>query len=538
MKKRFLTASLILFFLSVCALFILKHNPPRYIFLITLDTTRGDFINHSSSPGNKLTPHFAELSASGVCFSNAYSMIPITLPAHATMFYSLPPNQLKIYNNGQVRSLQKPPLAWILQKNGYRTGAVISLGVLMKKFGLNKGFNTYIDEFKPYLYYKTAAEVNREAFRLINDMASEPSFFWIHYSDPHEPYYPPYLKGRFSILFNSRKLIDYRLFAQPRVTIKLTLQPGDNVLSVKISKPSKFPEIDTLPINYIKYENVRIGPEGAEANLEIKLPRTWGKRRTPRNSWHLYDNGGGKTEINLFNRSQKAMTVSVSFVLKVMVAKNIQKYFYRQQIKYMDRHFGKLVSFLKKKNMFKDCLFVVVGDHGEGLGEYRGHFGHIHYLHKPYTRVPLIVSGKGIKKRGKIRDPVSIMDVAPTILQQAGIDIPEYMAGLSLFREGKGRQLFLETHRPEAVFDSFSLISLPHQMIVYPGKRRNNLELYDVSEGAGGMENLIHDNRYATVKAKLLTPLLRRSRRILKTKKKMGTHPNRFREMLETLGYF
>ena len=80
------------------------NSQPRAIFLITLDTTRADHIDYSLT-NNLQTPHLAELASRGQYFENAYSLIPITLPSHASMFYSLPPHQLKLYNNGQVHRL-------------------------------------------------------------------------------------------------------------------------------------------------------------------------------------------------------------------------------------------------------------------------------------------------------------------------------------------------------------------------------------------------------------------------------------------------
>lgn len=47
-------------------------------------------------------------------------------------------------------------------------------------------------------------------------------------------------------------------------------------------------------------------------------------------------------------------------------------------------------------------------------------------------RIPLAISGPGIKKRYIINDFVKLQDMAPTILDLAGIEIPEYMDGISL----------------------------------------------------------------------------------------------------------
>lgn len=174
-----------------CGWFLSERRPlPEHIFLITLDTTRADAVDYRTT-GNDRTPNLAALAAAGMRFDNAYSVIPITTPSHAAMFYSLPPHVFKIYNNGQERAVPYPALAEIMKRNGYATGAVISLAVLKSEFGLARGFDHYLENFKPGLWYRTAAEVNRDAFALIDKMKSGRSFIWIHYSDPHEPYSPP-----------------------------------------------------------------------------------------------------------------------------------------------------------------------------------------------------------------------------------------------------------------------------------------------------------------------------------------------------------
>ncbi len=151
--KRNLVISI--FFLLLCACSG-SNTSPRWIFFITLDTTRADHINYT--PGNSQTPNLAALAAEGIYFKHAYSLIPITLPSHTSMFYSMPPHRMKIYNNGQDHKITKPSVTQLLKSKGFNTSAVISLGVLKGDFGLNKGFDTYIENFTPGLWAKDAAQ--------------------------------------------------------------------------------------------------------------------------------------------------------------------------------------------------------------------------------------------------------------------------------------------------------------------------------------------------------------------------------------------
>ncbi|MBN2206887.1 MAG: sulfatase-like hydrolase/transferase, partial [Candidatus Aminicenantes bacterium] len=139
-------------------------SAPRNFILMTLDTQRADFLS-AYGAAEAQTPHLDALAAQGTLFENAYSLIPITGPSHASMFFSQPPHALKFYNNGQafqkVRfERDKVSLAGLFQKRGFSTAAFISLGVLKAKFALNEGFDVYEDEFPKDRWYLTADEVN------------------------------------------------------------------------------------------------------------------------------------------------------------------------------------------------------------------------------------------------------------------------------------------------------------------------------------------------------------------------------------------
>ncbi len=95
--------------LAFFLIFFSDRPAPDHIFLITLDTTRADAIDYGTLE-NSPTPNLAALAAAGVRFDNAYTVIPITAPSHAAMFYSLPPHVFKIFNNGQKR--MSPTRRW------------------------------------------------------------------------------------------------------------------------------------------------------------------------------------------------------------------------------------------------------------------------------------------------------------------------------------------------------------------------------------------------------------------------------------------
>jgi len=538
--KRILLLSAGLFFLLVVFLLVgIGYNSqPTYIFLVTLDTTRADYIDYSLT-GNTVTPHLAELASCGQYFENAYSLIPITLPSHASMFYSLPPHRLQIYNNGQIHKVSLPSLTQLLRGNGFATGAVISLGVLKAEFGLDKGFDHYIENFKPYLWTKHADEVNQDAFRLIaqtpREKPGEKYFFWIHYSDPHEPYFPPAESGAFTITVNNRQVFRSPSTEQPVVDIEFTLEPGKNGIVFNTELPTNFNDYAGGPVQvlYIKYQDFSLEPAAKDAVVETMIPEQWNTKKTHTGT-NYYANEK-KSGFSLFNRSREPLTVKLRFIYRMWVDDASRKRLYKEEIKFMDRQIGKFLEFLKKENLYENAVFIIMGDHGEGLGEYRNHFGHIHFLNPPAIKVPLILAGKGIKSKGKRPELVSNLNIAPTILDIAGVKKPDFMLGHSLLKSLPRVKLLLETYAPEAYFDAFSIIDYPGQVIFYPGRRDEKLEFFDLqSQGDGRIKN---KNQQEKLRAELVNSVLKISRIITATKGKIGGVSERHQEILKSLGY-
>ena len=102
------------------------------------------------------------------------------------------------------------------------------------------------------------------------------------------------------------------------------------------------------------------------------------------------------------------------------------KTLYRAGIDDLDRVVGHLLDRLPP-----GAAIVVVGDHGESLGEQGIVFNHGSVPYSSQTHVPLIVHGDGWPA-GAVDTVVSLMDVAPTLLHLAGLEPPDEMSGRSL----------------------------------------------------------------------------------------------------------
>jgi len=141
-------------------------------------------------------------------FADCYSPVPLTLPAHCSLFTGRYPLGHRVRDNGTFfLSDEEITLAEIMKDNGYNTYAVIASFVLMAKFGLNQGFSTFDDSLdaKKLLrnfYSEITADMVYAKFDQWFGNREEKSFFaWVHFFDPHLPYTPPeeYRMGKNSL---------------------------------------------------------------------------------------------------------------------------------------------------------------------------------------------------------------------------------------------------------------------------------------------------------------------------------------------------
>ena len=173
------------------------------VLLITLDTTRAD---HLGCYGNQVaeTPAIDSLGDRGVIFDHAFTPVPVTLPAHATIMTGLEPFHHGVRGNGQYRLPGEcTTLAEILADEGYATAAFVASFAVDRRFGLDQGFEVY--DFRvsnegragplSFENERGAGHVTDAALRWLDshDRAGEPApfFMWVHYYDPHAPYAAP-----------------------------------------------------------------------------------------------------------------------------------------------------------------------------------------------------------------------------------------------------------------------------------------------------------------------------------------------------------
>ena len=203
-SRRRLAAIAVSLLLAGAAAACRSPRPQRWnVLLVTFDTTRADHIGCYGRPGAR-TPTVDRLAADGIRFAQAYSSIPLTCPSHSTIMTGKYPFAHGVRDNGLfVLAPEQRTLAELLADKGYRTAAAVGGFPLVKRFGLDQGFELYDDRLETrdatgapvrtglVFEERRAARVNEPALAWLEKNASQPFFLWLHYYDPHQPRNPP-----------------------------------------------------------------------------------------------------------------------------------------------------------------------------------------------------------------------------------------------------------------------------------------------------------------------------------------------------------
>ena len=174
------------------------------VLLVTIDTLRADHVG-SYGHASASTPTIDALALRGVRFDTSVVHAPLTGPSHASILTARTPLGHGFRNNsGYVLPPQIRTAAEDFRDAGYRTAAFVSAFPLDRRFGFDRGFETYDDRLprgndrRRTPYVERFADATTDAALRWLDTAgpaqttrAAPWFLWVHYYDPHAPYEPP-----------------------------------------------------------------------------------------------------------------------------------------------------------------------------------------------------------------------------------------------------------------------------------------------------------------------------------------------------------
>ncbi len=322
---------------------VLSSSPN--IVLITLDTVRAD---HLGCYGYDLdtSPVLDQFAADNYTFTNCRTPMPLTAPAHASLFSGEMPHE-----HGVLTNISAYPdgdsfetIAGELYRNGYVTAGFPSAVHMGRQFNFDRGFSHYntstvlsgpsnfqsgfqvapiailsrLGLFDETHLARNSRQVNTAATGWLDanipfsEENSRPLFVWLHYFDAHSPYQPPdeywqtYDPDYSGSVTGSQEECDYI-----------------NSILEKTNQGDSLPE--------------------------------------------------GFTQEDIDN----------------LIAR------YDGEIRYQDESLGELLDYLSSYDVYEDSVIIIVSDHGEGMYE-DGYFGHNFTLEEYETRLACVIKGPGI----------------------------------------------------------------------------------------------------------------------------------------------
>ena len=177
---------------------------------------------------------------------------------------------------------------------------------------------------------------------------------------------------------------------------------------------------------------------------------------------------------------------------------------YAKVVKSLDDNVGRVLDYLKEKDMLDNTLVVYTSDQGFYMGEH-GWFDK-RFMYEESMHTPLIMHlPKGLDARGDITELVQNIDYGPTILDLAGISLPEDMHGISMLPLLKGEH---PVNWRKALYYHFYEYPAEHMVKRHFYNDIDVWELYDLKNDPAEMYNIYGQPGTEEVTAELKTTLL------------------------------
>jgi arylsulfatase A-like enzyme len=184
-----------------------------------------------------------------------------------------------------------------------------------------------------------------------------------------------------------------------------------------------------------------------------------------------------------------------------------------ESIYVMDRHIARLVRELKRSGEWSNTVFVFTSDNGMIIGEHGMPLTKVR-AYEPSLRVPMLVTGPGLREPQKRYDPMSTVDLAATILDVADAPAPRVADGISRWPSlttGDGgwttpvvtEAVFTSGGRHPAFKDRRSSIGIRTSRYSFTRYRNGEAELYDLVRDPRQDRNVYRAAAYATVRQAL-----------------------------------
>lgn len=430
---------------------------PNILYLMT-DQHRADCLGCAGNTAIK-TPHLDSIAADGALFSSAYTSAPSCTPARSGILTGLSPWHHGMLGYGRVAGRYPFELPQALREAGYYL------------FGIGKMH-----------WYPQRKLRGYHGLLLDESGRSETPGFVSDYRLWFKRQTPDLNPDATGIGWNDYRAKSYALPER----LHPTTWTGDR--AVDFIKDYRRPEPFLLKVSFARPHSPYDPPQRFldmydAGDMPAPVVGDWADRYAPHDDppkpslWH------GDLGARQAKESRRAYYASITFI---------------------DEQIGRILTALKKRDMYDNTLIVVFADHGDMLGDH--HLWRKTYAYEGSAKIPMILrwprSMGAQERRGKtLSQPVELRDVLPTFLDAAKAPIPDHLDGKSMLELVRGNT---SGWRPYIDLEHSMCYNKDHWTAVTDGRFKyiyyaydGREELFDLANDPGELRNLANQSAVA-----------------------------------------
>jgi len=422
------------------------------IFILT-DDHRYDFMGFTGKLPWQKTPALDKLAAGGAYFKNAFVTTALCSPSRASILTGQYSHVHTIIDNSSEEADGLVYFPQYLQKNDYQTSFFGKWHMGNEDDRPRPGFDHWESFRGQGVYYNPTLNIDGEQVSYkdsayITDLLTDHAVGWLNQRDKTKPFF----------LYLSHKAVHAPFMPAKR--------------HAGMYKNKKY----TLPSTY--WQTL------SDDYKDLKWPE-WVKKQ--RHSWHGVD---------------------YAYHSRSNIEEMVQTY--AETLMGVDESVQTVMDYLKANGLENNTMIIYMGDNGFSWGEH-GLIDKRHFYEES-VKVPFLVYAPGLFKGGQtINKMVQNIDIAPTVLQLAGLQKPTYMPGKSIVPLLKGNatewrdkifyEYFWEYDFPMTP-TVFGVRTDKYKYIRYSGIWDQN-ELYDLENDPNEITNLIEKPEHANLVKKM-----------------------------------
>ncbi len=466
--------------------------PPNIIFINT-DQQRYDTIAALGFP-HMNTPNLDRLFSEGVTFSNCFITASSCAPTRASLF-----SGLYAHNHGVLRNGSRWPHIWVedLADAGYHC---VNIGKMhTMPYEASMGFHErFVVENKERSSDPAHPEWNPQGPVYVDEQ--DKAFAARGIEKPGKTFYrdmPGFEELQGAYVWRAPEELHSDFFVGDAVIDWIARNPSlDKPLFLEIGFPGPHPPYDPVERYIDEYMDKDLPIQEATEEERDNQPQA------------LQD---------LRARMEEVFIDSLSFDSRATPEqRHRQRAYYLANVTMIDEKVGQILDSLRTNGYLENAVVVFTSDHGDCLGDHA--LGQKWNVYDTIVHVPTVIWSSGEFAGGRVVDDLyQWFDLGPTILELAGLDIPNHFEAVSMLPalrddpDAAGRDYVFCEHARDRIMRTTALEVMIRdhdwKLVYFPDHDEG--QLFDLNADPAEEHNLWHESAHAAQKQKLLNEMQR-----------------------------